>query len=68
MPIYEYRCKKCNRDFEKLVYREEKITCPACGSSEVAKKFSAFAMRGVEKSSSNSACASCSSSSCSTCR
>ncbi|MBF0566303.1 MAG: zinc ribbon domain-containing protein [Nitrospirae bacterium] len=70
MPIFEYKCCKCNADFEKLVYGDKVIECPACGSSETKKKMSLFGVSGVEKhvhSSGSGGCGSCGKSSCSTC-
>jgi len=68
MPIFEYKCSACSEDFEKLVFgTTAQINCPKCGSSEVNKKFSVFAARGLEKSVGSSGCSSCSSSSCSSC-
>ena len=35
MPIYEYRCKKCEERFElvrRLADRDKRKACPACGS------------------------------------
>ncbi|HAM53776.1 MAG TPA: FmdB family transcriptional regulator [Nitrospiraceae bacterium] len=66
MPIYEYRCNACEKDFEKLVYNNQTIHCPKCGSDDVRKKLSTFGMRGVENPGS-SGCSSCSSGSCSSC-
>ncbi|MHC9543062.1 MAG: zinc ribbon domain-containing protein [Vulcanimicrobiota bacterium] len=79
MPIYEYCCSKCDKDFEELVRpgSSKTVECPCCGSAEVEKKFSAFAFssgsKGSEGSStfrssaSSSGCGSCASHSCSTC-
>ena len=45
MPIYEYECRDCGRQFEKIVYRTSSLqTCEACGSSRVQKRYSAFAV------------------------
>jgi putative FmdB family regulatory protein len=44
MPIYEYRCKNCGRDFEELVFGDQKPACPACGESKVERQFSAPAL------------------------
>lgn len=44
MPIYEYDCEDCAERFEALVYGAELPTCPACGSVNLAKLFSAFAV------------------------
>lgn len=46
MPIYEYRCKGCQNDFEALVWtsREEKsVECPKCNTREVERILSPFA-------------------------
>ncbi len=66
MPIFEYKCNKCLKEFEKLVFGSQKICCPQCDSEDVQKKFSLFAMSGVQSASSG--CTSCSSSSCSSCK
>ncbi len=67
MPIYEYKCKKCGEEFEKLVSGNQKVTCTKCNSKDVRKKFSVFGMSGVENPAS-SGCSSCSSGSCSSCK
>ena len=37
MPIYEYYCKQCNKNFEKLVrLGTEQLICPNCGN--ISKK------------------------------
>jgi putative FmdB family regulatory protein len=43
MPIFEYNCKNCDAQFEKLVFRSDDtdIKCPACNSSQVEKRVSA---------------------------
>lgn len=40
MPIYEYKCEKCNHLFERLVFKGDKkdINCPKCGDSKKVKK------------------------------
>jgi putative FmdB family regulatory protein len=35
MPIYEYHCKKCDQDFEYLVFGSEKPNCPSCKATAV---------------------------------
>ncbi|MBW2000648.1 MAG: zinc ribbon domain-containing protein [Deltaproteobacteria bacterium] len=45
MPIYEYRCNKCDRVFEHLVFSsdgDEKPECPACGEKDTSKLMSTF--------------------------
>lgn len=45
MPIYEYKCRKCGKEFELLVMGDgTKPACEHCGSSSVDKQFSAFAV------------------------
>jgi putative FmdB family regulatory protein len=47
MPIYEFRCGACKREFEELVFRrDEKVSCPGCGSSRVKRLLSGFAVTG----------------------
>jgi putative FmdB family regulatory protein len=41
MPIYEYRCRNCDTDFEVLVRDDRAVACPNCGSSSVDKLLSA---------------------------
>jgi len=46
MPIYEYACQGCGKEFELLVSSErsaELQTCPHCASEQLTRKFSAFA-------------------------
>jgi putative FmdB family regulatory protein len=44
MPIFEYQCGSCGKEFELLVKRyDEGVKCPECGSAEVEKLFSPFA-------------------------
>ena len=51
MPIYEYKCKKCNKIFESLVLSSRDIKgiqCPECGSEEVQKMLSNFSFGSIE--------------------
>ncbi|RME66196.1 MAG: zinc ribbon domain-containing protein [Nitrospirae bacterium] len=71
MPIYEYKCENCDKDFEVLVFGNQKVKCPECGSENIKKKFSVFGMSGVEKpfAGTSAGCSSCGSkgSGCSSC-
>ncbi len=74
MPIYEYKCRQCNHEFEKLVRSfsgSPDIFCQNCGSAKVVKLVSTFAFSGSESTgnsvNSGSACSTCTSSNCSTC-
>jgi putative FmdB family regulatory protein len=42
MPIYEYKCEKCESCFEKLVFTgdKESVECPECGTKKVKKLMS----------------------------
>lgn len=44
MPIYDYECQSCGAVTELLVLngREEKPTCPDCGSAQMKKLISTF--------------------------
>jgi putative FmdB family regulatory protein len=37
MPIYEYRCRKCNEKFESfrgIFSSDSKVECPVCGEKK----------------------------------
>ncbi len=63
MPIYEYTCKKCSKNFELLVRESTVLECPTCGSRELKKEFSAFAVSsqegGMSMAEGPGGCASC---------
>jgi putative FmdB family regulatory protein len=44
MPIYEYVCKKCDHSFEAIVQGSSKPECPSCGSRNLEKQLSVFAV------------------------
>jgi len=75
MPIYEFHCQKCGRDFEELVRGQNpKVVCPHCGGRKCRKLMSAssFISKGGDglavKSSAGNSCAGCAGgSACSTC-
>ena len=45
MPIYEYTCLTCDREFEKLVNGTTAVACPTCGAERVMKRLSLFRAR-----------------------
>jgi len=76
MPIYEFRCMKCNNEFEHLVFNSnESVICPGCNEDKVKRVMSACRYKSSgggsytpsSPSSGSSGCSGCSSSDCSTC-
>ena len=72
MPIFEFHCRDCQDDFEKIVLGSDaKIKCPRCESSKVRKKLSSFSFKSgsksVSASKSGGGCSGCSSHHCGTC-
>lgn len=71
MPIYEYHCKKCRKDFECIVFGSNPtVTCPECNGKKVERVLSACSFKSGGKytsSSSTSGCSSCSGGSCASC-
>jgi putative FmdB family regulatory protein len=51
MPIYEYRCRDCEHDFERLVpsMSSPPPPCPSCGAEEVKRRLSLFMTRSGAK-------------------
>jgi putative FmdB family regulatory protein len=43
MPIYEYACLDCGREFEALIRAGTTAECPQCHSVQLQKKLSVFA-------------------------
>lgn len=74
MPIYEYHCEKCNKDFECLILGSDTPECPDCSSTDVCRLMSpcGFISKGsggqtIKKAASDSACSGCAATSCSSC-
>jgi putative regulatory protein, FmdB family len=55
MPLYEYKCNKCNNKFETLVLSsDDEINCPDCNSTNLEKLFSTFGVKSEDSFSSSS--------------
>ena len=69
MPLYEYRCRECEKRFEEFVLGDAKPRRPSCESRKIDKLLSVFAVgSGGGRTSSNSASeASSSAGSCGSC-
>jgi len=53
MPIYEYRCNQCHREFSELILKAEevcKIKCKYCNSRSLTKLVSSFRVHQTEES------------------
>jgi len=60
MPIFEFECQACHKEFEELVLRrDEVIECPSCGSQKIKKLMSRFAVTGEARLAGNGGCGSC---------
>ncbi len=71
MPVYEYKCKRCEHVFEKLVSREQRDRpgpCPECNCARSQRLMSVFAGHSSGGGSiGGSSCSSCSKGSCAGC-
>jgi putative FmdB family regulatory protein len=76
MPIYEYRCRKCDEHFERIVKAgtpDCEISCKKCGQNDVMRKLSLFShgTRSADgnyvSTKSSGSCGSCSSKHCGSC-
>jgi len=74
MPIYEYHCEDCDRDFECLVIGSETPECSGCNGRNLNRLMSAcgFVSKGsggetVSSTAGASACSGCAATSCSSC-
>ena len=43
MPIFEYRCRDCDHEFEAIVFGSRQPECPACKATSLEKRLSTFA-------------------------
>jgi putative FmdB family regulatory protein len=45
VPIYEYRCRACGKDFEQLVSGQATVACPRCAGRDVSRLLSTFGLK-----------------------
>ncbi len=53
MPIYEYRCRGCGHEFERLVLDADPGVCPACQERDLERQWSQFAVNSAATRQSN---------------
>jgi len=42
MPLFEYACRGCDREFEVLVRGSETPVCPSCRGTDLQRRLSVF--------------------------
>lgn len=69
MPIYEFKCRSCESEFEKLIFNRDDVVCPDCDSRDLERLMSACAVKteGGGSAASGGGCSGCSASSCAGC-
>lgn len=74
MPIYEYVCQACKKEFEAIrpvSQKDAAIPCEKCGSGDTKRKLALFHARSGGSASpvtsSGAGCGSCSGGNCSSC-
>ncbi|MDH4320545.1 MAG: zinc ribbon domain-containing protein [Desulfobulbaceae bacterium] len=71
MPLFDFICHACGKEFEILLLGKDRPVCPHCQSKDLEKKMSAFARPrsgdGADSAGGGSRCGGCSGGSCATC-
>lgn len=72
MPLFEFRCNKCGREFEDLVSANANARCPECGCEDTQKLMSTCVRHGRDDSygyaaRSGGGCGGCSGGNCASC-
>jgi putative FmdB family regulatory protein len=53
MPLFDFRCRACEHEFETLVraasYGDPAASCPSCGAADPERLLSTFAVSSREK-------------------
>ena len=50
MPLYEFACRTCHKEFETLVTRDRPAVCPSCAGQDLEKLLSVFAVSAPSSS------------------
>jgi putative FmdB family regulatory protein len=48
MPVFQYACRGCETRFERLVLGQARPACPSCGSADLERLLSVFAVGSRE--------------------
>ncbi|HCF50134.1 MAG TPA: hypothetical protein DER60_07625 [Syntrophomonas sp.] len=66
MPIYEFKCKDCQRNFEVLttIKKRENVKCPGCQSANIEALLSSFSTQSFGGKGGPGACQGCSNTHC----
>lgn len=59
MPIFEYVCRNCEHQFEKLVSGASQPECPTCSSQDLTRQLSVFAVNSKSAPASRPAAGPC---------
>jgi putative FmdB family regulatory protein len=49
MPLYDFHCRGCSCEFEALVRAGDSPKCPECGSTDLERLLSTFALSTEER-------------------
>ena len=49
MPLFDFRCKNCNQEFEALVRTGDVPQCPSCHGLDLERLLSTFAVDTAER-------------------
>ena len=49
MPLYDFRCRACGREFETLVRPQSTPECPECHGQDLERLPSTFAVKSSER-------------------
>ncbi len=58
MPLYEFRCEKCQKTCELLMRADDPAVCPHCGATTLTRMLSRFSA-GRSTGDADAACDSC---------